>query len=84
MAIILSIAVVTLLFKMLFVCWLFVLERKQDAYLESLENDYEETDGTLMVSVGLLCVCVCVCVYVCVCECVHTCICVHKCVLVAV
>ena len=83
-AIILSIAVVTLLFKMLFVCWLFVLERKQDAYLESLENDYEETDGTLMVSVGLcVCVCVCVCMCVCVSVCIHVFACISVCLLLS-
>ena len=47
--VIIGIAAICLLMKMLFVIWLFWLERKQDAYLDSLEVDLENDEGVLQV-----------------------------------
>ena len=44
-----GLATVCMLIKMAFVAWVWWLERKQDAYLESLEGDEEETDAKLQV-----------------------------------
>ena len=50
-----GLAVVCSVVKLAFVVWVFWLERKQDAYLESLEGDEEETDAKLLVGI-LLCI----------------------------
>lgn len=48
--IVVGLAVVCMLIKMAFVAWIWWLERKQDAYLDSLEGrDVEETDAKLQV-----------------------------------
>ena len=45
-----GLAMVCVLIKMAFVIWVWWLERKQDAYLESLEGgDEEDTDAKLQV-----------------------------------
>ena len=47
-ALVVGLAVVCVLIKMAFVAWLWWLERKQDGYLDSLEEDEEQTDALLV------------------------------------
>ena len=42
--IVLTLAVLCIVIKSAFVLWLWLLERKQDAYLDELEGDPEEPD----------------------------------------
>ena len=43
-----GLAVICMLIKIAFMVWLWLLERKQDGYLDSLEEDEEQTDGLLV------------------------------------
>ena len=43
-----GLAVICMLIKAAFVVWLWWLERKQDGYLDSLEEDEEQTDALLV------------------------------------
>lgn len=43
-----GLAVICMVIKIAFVTWLWWLEKKQDAYLDSLEGDEEQTDALLV------------------------------------
>ena len=48
-AVILLLGMLSMLMKMLFAIWLFRLERQQDDYLLTLDNNLAKTEATLMV-----------------------------------